>query len=49
MSPTPEPEALSKIRDHLIQTIVYCSDEIKRIDNILKGKKPPTGSGGAVT
>ena len=43
MRPEPLPESLSKIRDHLIQTIVYCSDEIKRIDNILKGKKPPSG------
>jgi len=38
MKPEPRPEAaaLLKIRDHLIQTIVYCSDEIKKIDDQLK-------------
>ena len=29
---TPEATALLKLRYHLIETIVYCSDEIKKID-----------------
>jgi hypothetical protein len=32
---TPEASALLKMRRHLIETIVYASDEIKKIDNIL--------------
>jgi len=32
---TPEASALLKLRSHLIETIVYASDEIKKIDNIL--------------
>jgi hypothetical protein len=31
----PEASALIKLRTHLIETIVYASDEIKKIDNIL--------------
>lgn len=36
MKPEPEASALLKMRDHLIQTIVYCADEIKKIDDQLK-------------
>jgi hypothetical protein len=36
MRPEPEASALLKIRLHLIETIVYCSDEIKKIDEQLK-------------
>lgn len=32
----PEALALLKMRAHLIETIVYCSDEIKKIDDQLK-------------
>lgn len=31
----PETAALLKLREHLIETIVYCSDEIKKIDEQL--------------
>ena len=32
---TPEVSALLKLRSYLIETIVYASDEIKNINNIL--------------
>jgi hypothetical protein len=31
----PEASSLLKLREHLIETIVYASDEIKKIDIIL--------------
>lgn len=40
----PEGPSLLKLRKHLIETIVYASDEIMKIDNILNGKKPGAGS-----
>jgi hypothetical protein len=40
----PEGSALLKMRNHLIETIVYASDEIKKIDNILNGKRPGAGT-----
>jgi hypothetical protein len=43
----PEASSLLKLRSHLIETIVYASDEIKKIDNIVNEIRGMKGPGGA--